>query len=197
MVLLLSLQVYAQQNFYTGFEKNLQKYYPIVEPGKAVYIMDLQSPQWVEGISGRALDLSQNAVLRKPLVLDSAETPGYSSKEDLSVQVWLKTVKNAQQGTPVIGNLKDGDKKEAGWSIYTQETGAWGVVLSDGNTSYTYQPGVPRQAINDGKWHQLGFSLNGAKGEVWFYLDGVNVAIYNVANLGSLVNGHTKPLHTR
>jgi len=186
--LLFSLQGYSQQNFHTGFEKNMEKYYPEVEPGEAVYIMDIQRPQWVEGISGRALDLSENAVLRKPLVLDSMETPGYSKKEDLFVQVWLKTVKNARQGTPVLGNLKDGETKQAGWSILTQETGAWGVVISDGENSHTYLPNVPRQAINDGRWHQLAFSLNRKKGEVWFYLDGINVAIYNISDLGSLVN---------
>jgi len=172
----------------TGFDTDMEKYYPTVEPGDAVYIMDLQRPQWVEGISGRALDLSENAVLRKPLVVDSMETPDYSRKEDLSVQVWVKTVKDARQGTPILGNLKDGDAKQAGWSIYTQETGAWGVVLSDGENSYTYQPNVPRQAVNDGQWHQLAFSLNREKEEVWFYLDGINVGIYNVSNLGSLVN---------
>ncbi len=188
IIMLVSLHGYAQQDFHTGFEKSMEKYFPTVEPGDAVYIMDVQRPQWVEGISGRALDLSENAVLRKPLLLDSMETPDYRVEKDLFVQVWVKTVKNAKQGTPILGNLKDGDDKQAGWSIYTQETGAWGVNLSDGENSYTYQPNVPRQAINDGRWHQLAFSLNRIKDEVWFYLDGKNVAIYNISGLGSLIN---------
>jgi len=190
IVLMGSLQGYTQPNFYTGFETDMARYYPTVEPGNAVYVMELQNPQWAEGISGRALNLSEHAVLRKPLVLDSLETPDYSKGTDLSVQVWVKTLKGAHQGTPIIGNLKEDKTEEAGWSIFSLESGAWGVVLSDGETSYTYQANAPRQAINDGQWHQLAFCLNREKEEVWYYLDGKNVAIYNLSGLGNLVNGN-------
>ena len=182
----LSFSIHAQTHFYTGFDKGMEKYYPVRDKSEAVYVMELQRPQWVEGISGRALDLSENAVLRKPLIIDSLETPAYDKGQNLSVQLWVKTLQGAPQGTPVAGNRKDGERKEAGWSIFTQANGAWGVILSDGKKTYTYKPNVPRQAINDGQWHQLAFSLNREKGEVWFYFDGKNVAIYNVSGLGGL-----------
>ncbi|GAB3655904.1 hypothetical protein GCM10028791_27370 [Echinicola sediminis] len=186
----LSLSSFAQKSFYTGFEKGMDKYYPVVEKDEAIYVMDLQKPQWAEGISGLALDLSMNAVLRKPLVLDSIETPDYTVHTDLSVQVWIKTIPGAPQGTPIVGNKKDGDLESKGWSIFTQTTGAWAVNLSDGKNTYSYKANAPQQIINDGNWHHLAFSINRAKEEVWFYLDGRNVAIYNVQGLGSLENEH-------
>lgn len=188
VLLLSSWNGIAQVNFYTSFEGDLDKYYPKIEKDEAIYVIDLQRPLWVEGLVGRALDLSENAVLRKPLALDSLETPLYGKDNNLSVRVWVKTVKGAHQGTPVIGNKPDGDIKEAGWSIFTQTTGAWGVNLSDGKNSFTYRPNVPRQAINDGEWHQLAFSVNREKGEVWFFLDGENVAIYNTSGMGDITN---------
>ena len=188
MLIGVSLQAIAQSNFYMGFDESVEKYYPEIDKNEAVYVTDLQHPQWIHGVSGRALDLSEHAVLRKPLVLDSLETPVYSRSTDLSVQVWVKTVINAHQGTPIVGNKKDGDVKEAGWTIYTQPSGAWGVNISDGKNSFTYRPNAPRQAINDGEWHQLAFSINREKEEVWFFMDGKNVGIYNIAGLGSLEN---------
>lgn len=180
--------VFSQLKFYMGFDQSIDKYYPITEKHDATYCIDLLKPQWTEGISGRALDLSENAVLRQPLVVDSLETPGYNKESNLTVQVWVKTLKNAHQGTPIVGNQPDGETKKPGWSIYTQPTGAWGVSLSDGKSSYSYQPNIPRQAINDGEWHQLALSIDRQKGEVWFYLDGKNVAIYNISGLGDLSN---------
>ncbi|EAR00979.1 endonuclease/exonuclease/phosphatase family protein [Maribacter sp. HTCC2170] len=177
--------IYSQTNFYTGFEENIDKYYPQKSKEKAVYVMQLQLPQWTNGISGRALDLSENAVLRKPLVIDSLETPDYGMN-DFSVQVWVKTIKGAVQGTPIIGNTKDEDPEGPGWKILTQENGAWGVWISDGKSEYRYLPTPGRQAINDGEWHQLAFSIDREKEEAWFFKDGKNVAIYNTPNLGSL-----------
>ena len=184
----LALYCSAQTRFYTGFEGDAEKYYPKVEKEAAAYVTELQRPTWADGVSGRALDLSENAVLRQPLVIDSLETPDYSASVDLSVCVWVKTLPGAKQGTAIIGNKTDGDLKGVGWSIFTQPTGAWGAVISDGKNSYTYQPNIPRQAINNGEWHQLAFVLNREKGELWFYMDGQNVAIYNSPGIGSLEN---------
>ena len=176
------------QTLYVDFDNDMEKYYPGTDDSLATYMMQLQRPQWVAGVSGKALDLSEKAALRMPVVLNGDEIPNYNDKHDLSVCIWVKTIKKARQGTPVVGNKKDGDMHQPGWSIFTQPNGAWGVNLSDGKNEYTYRPNAPRQAINDGEWHQLAFCLNRKKGEVWFYFDGKNVAIYNTPDLGSLVN---------
>ncbi|MDB4286330.1 endonuclease/exonuclease/phosphatase family protein, partial [bacterium] len=78
------------------------------------------------------------------------------------------------------------DSEAPGWLLTGTETGAWALHLSDGKGRYDYEPTAARQPINDGKWHQLGFSFEGEKGELWMYYDGQNVAIYNTPGLKSL-----------
>ncbi|MBI9064948.1 MAG: endonuclease/exonuclease/phosphatase family protein [Marinilabiliaceae bacterium] len=181
-------QSFGQTSLHIGFDRDIEKYYPKTEDGSATYVMQLQRPQLVKGIVGKALDLSENAVLRKPVVLKADEVPAYSEEYDFSVQVWVKTLKGAQQGTPIIGNKKEGNLNQQGWSIFTQSNGAWGVNLSDGKNSFTYKTNAPRQVINDGEWHQVAFCLDREKGETWFYFDGKNVGIYDTPALGSLAN---------
>ncbi|GAA3582231.1 hypothetical protein [Snuella lapsa] len=119
----------AQNSFYTGFDDIIEKYYPSIPSGDAVYVTELQQPQFAEGLIGRALDLSEKAPLRKPLVVDSLSTPNYDESISLSVRVWVKTLENAAQGTVIIGNKPKEDLKSAGWIIYTQESGAWAVNI--------------------------------------------------------------------
>ena len=186
--LILGVCVYGQKAYYLDFDTQNNEAVPITNSNEAVYVTELQQSQFVEGLMGKALDLSENAVLRKPFIPDSTELPSYGKGHSLSAMVWVKTVEGSRQGMPIIGNLKQGNTKQPGWSIFTQDNGAWGVHLSDGKNNFTYKPNVPRQAINDGEWHQLAFSFNREKDEVWFYFDGENVAIYNVPGLGDLNN---------
>lgn len=179
---------YAQNSFYTGFDEDMEVFYPKTSLNEASYVTQLQRPQLIEGVKGKALDLSENAVLRMPLVIDSLSTPDYDENSSLTVKIWVKTIKDSKQGTVIIGNKFEDDFKSSGWMIYSQPSGAWAVNISDGKNSYIYQPTAPRQAINDGDWHQLAFSVNREKEEVWFYLDGENVAIYNTPGLGSFTN---------
>lgn len=85
-----------------------------------------------------------------------------------------------------MGNKIADDLATAGWQIYTQDNGAWALILNDGKNRYDYKPTAERQRINDGKWHQLAFVVWREKKEVWIYLDGKNVAIYHTPNLGDL-----------
>ena len=185
LTLLIGVFSFSQNNFYTGFDSGLEKYYPKTSKADVVYVTQLQQPQFVEGLNGKALDLSENAVLRMPLAIDSLSTPNYDKNIGLTVKIWVKTIKDANQGTVIVGNKTEDDFKSAGWMIYSQPSGAWAVNISDGKSSYTYKPTAPRQVINDGNWHQLAFSVNREKEEVWFYLDGENVGIYNTPGLGS------------
>ncbi|MCT4643544.1 MAG: LamG domain-containing protein, partial [Carboxylicivirga sp.] len=187
IALLISVCVDGQKTYYLNFDSKITTNQTAINKKEAVYVTELQQSQYIEGLTGKALDLSENAVLRKPFVPDSTLLPDYGKKH-LSAVVWVKTIEGSKQGLPIVGNLKQGTAKEAGWSIYSQENGAWGVQFSDGKNRYTYKPNVPRQAINDGEWHQLAFSFDREKEEVWFYFDGENVAIYNVAGLGNLNN---------
>ncbi len=190
VTLLISCIAFSQNSFYTGFDTDLEDFYPITSNSEASYITQLQRPQFIKGIKGKALDLSENAVLRMPLAIDSLATPNYDKNASFTVKVWAKTIEGANQGTVIIGNKEEDDLKSAGWMIYTQPSGAWAVNVSDGKNSYSYRPTAPRQIINDGNWHQLAFSVNREKEEIWFYLDGKNVAIYNTPGLGGVTTKH-------
>lgn len=154
-----------------------------IDKEEAMYKTDLLQAQFAPGITGKALDLSADALLRMPVKLDSTQVPVYDVATSFSFQVWVKTKKGAPQGTPIAGNKPAGDLSAPGWQLYSQENGAWAFNISDGKRQFNYRPTAAAQAINDGHWHQLLFSLNREKQEVWFYLDGRNVGIYNTAGL--------------
>ncbi|MGO4288164.1 LamG-like jellyroll fold domain-containing protein [Chitinophaga sp. RAB17] len=177
--------VVAQSPVYVlDFDRNSFK--EVITPAaEAVYTVDLQQSQFSTGLSGYALDLSANAILRRPIKLDKTALPSFNEKSSFSVQIWVKTLPGALMGTPLMGNKKSGDFNTAGWQIYSQENGAWAFILQDGKNRYDYKPTAQRQKINDGKWHQIVFTVNRTKREVWMYLDGENVAIYNTPGAGS------------
>jgi hypothetical protein len=64
---------------------------PDIPREKAYYIADLQQSQCTKGLSGKALDLSANAILRRPVKLGKGALPGFNEKISFSVQVWIKT----------------------------------------------------------------------------------------------------------
>ncbi|RTE55151.1 hypothetical protein EHW67_00875 [Arenibacter aquaticus] len=174
-------QVVFQMNFDEhDFEEK------IISRDDAMYMVDLQQSQFVEGLSGKALDLSANASLRRPLKLDKSGFPTLSEKASFGVQIWVKTLPNAKMGTVIMGNKKAGDLSAKGWQIYSQENGAWALNVSDGKSSYDYRPTAERQGINDGDWHQIAFGIDREKKELWIYFDGKNVAIYNIPGLKEL-----------
>ncbi len=163
-----------------GFEEQ------ITSKHDAVYMVDLQQPQFEEGLTGKALDLSANAALRRPIKIDKEQLTDFSEKSSFSVQIWVRTIPKAPLGTPIVGNKIADDTATQGWQIYTKENGAWALVLNDGENRYDYEPTAERQKINDGLWHQILFTVDRDRNEVWLYFDGNNVAIYNTPDLMSL-----------
>lgn len=137
-----------------------------------------------KGIRGKALDLTSDVALRIPSILPMNQIPDYA--KSFSVSVWVKTKPNARQGTVIMSNKKSTDRSASGWTIGTNDLGAWRFHLSDGKNTFDYEPTPQRQRINDGKWHHIAFSLDVDKAELWLYFDGRNVAIYNVAGLKSV-----------
>jgi endonuclease/exonuclease/phosphatase family metal-dependent hydrolase len=158
----------------------------ITPKDSAYYAVDLQQSQYAKGLSGKALDLSANAILRRPVKLEKGSLPEYTEKTTFSLQIWVKTIANARMGIPIMGNKIADDGSSIGWQVYTQENGAWALLLNDGKQRYEYKPTAERQRINDGNWHQILFTVQRDTHEVWIYLDGKNTAIYNTPGLGSL-----------
>ena len=186
-----SLSLIAQEPaFYFEFEPATSELIrPTINKEEAVYIVDLQEPEFVKGVKGLALDLSEDAILRSPLKLDSNRTPGFDESFSFTFQAWVKTKPEAIMGSPIAGNLSSDYSGKPGWQLRTQANGAWALYLSDGKTMFEYLPMANRQRINDGEWHQIVFSLDRNKEEAWMYFDGINVAIYNTAGLRSMEGG--------
>ena len=149
-------------------------------------IFSAQSRQFAKGLSGRCLDLSENAALRMPIELLEGHEPGYGEGKALSAEIWVRTPTGALVNSPLGGNKKDLDSKSAGWLMAGSKNGSWKLTISDGKDQYSYAPTAGRQPINDGRWHQLGFVFDPVRGDLRMYYDGKNVAIYNIGRMGSL-----------
>ncbi len=139
-----------------------------------------------KGIKGLALDLTDDIPVRVPKILEENNALSYGADDSFSMQLWIQTKKNAQQGTPIMSNKKWNDATSSGWTMGTKENGAWYWQVSDGQKQYAYEPTAQRQAINDGNWHQLTVTISRERNEMWMYLDGKNVAIYRINGLKSL-----------
>ena len=121
----------------------------------------VHTSSYSEGLKGKALDLTDEIAYRIPLSLTAKERPSFAADRSFTLQVWVKTKPGAPLGTPIMTNATTADP--TGWCIGTQENGAWYLSLNDGKNSYSYQPTAGRQAINDGKWHQLTVSVDKKK----------------------------------
>ena len=83
---------------------------------------------------------------------------------------------------------------ERGWALTLQPNGAWAWNLGDGERRLDYQPTADRQRINDGQWHHLAFSIDRARQEARLYFDGLQVALYSLAELATCHNGALAPV---
>jgi endonuclease/exonuclease/phosphatase family metal-dependent hydrolase len=170
--------------YYNGFEpSSLTEIKNIIPKEEAVYVTDLQEPQLTQGIKGRALDLSEDAIIRTPLQIKNGNQYSYDRNTSFSFQIWIRAKPGAIMGTPVAGNKITENRDSSGWVIGSSENGAWYLNLSDGKTRFDYYPMAARQRINDGQWHQITISLDHVKQEAWMFFDGKNVAIYNIGSL--------------
>lgn len=145
------------------------------------------TPTYTHGLKGLALDLTDDVGVRIPVILDSLETPDYN--KSFSVSLWVKTKPGAVQGTPIMSNKKVGESNNIGWTIGTNKMGAWSFNISNGKSTYDYNPTAERQSINDGNWHHIAVSIDFSHGEIWYFFDGKNVAIYNIENLSDANSG--------
>jgi len=185
----LNNSLFAQQaNFYFDFEPSSN-----TVPNKATLtydagsIYDIMQPKYSVGINGFALDLSSDAMLRKPLIIKDKELSHYGNNFSFAFQIWIKTKVNARMGTSIAGNMINKKNGKKGWLISTRENGAWFLEINDGKANFEYKP-TTKQKINDGKWHQIIFSMDAENEDMWMYLDGKNVAIYNISGFKSIEN---------
>lgn len=171
--------VYGQQaDFEMSFEENLNPLNMDNNKNER-YVKDYSI-----GINGLAWNLSENAKSRMGVTISDSlinNTP----RSDFCVMVWVKTEKNALNRNIILSNKNKRSEDEAGWMIAARNNGSWMFNISDGENKYSYKPTIKKR-INDGKWHQLGYSIDVSRKEVWLYYDGETVAIYNMYRLDTL-----------
>lgn len=144
--------------------------------------------QYAAGLAGQALDLTAASPARFPIVLIDS-TFSFEVGQSFSVQVWVRTEPDVQGTQAIFSNKDANDEAAPGWVLAVQSSGAWRWHASDGERQFDYLPTAPRQAINDGNWHHLAFTLDRTKQEARFYYDGLNVGIYHLQGLGGLTSG--------
>lgn len=134
-----------------------------------------------QGLEGEALDLSDSAVFRKPLVLTNSHRTTLIDYPGLTFLLWVKKSPNDYNSYTVAAQMQDSEDFDVkGWAIRTEECGSWSWWISDGMEQTRYKASPERQPLNDGAWHQIGFSMDFNTREVRLYYDGVNRAVYTL-----------------
>lgn len=147
----------------------------------------VSSDRLVQGVTGKALDLSDAAYNRYGIEIESIDSIDFS--RSFSVFLWVKSSAKDLGYKALVTNKKALDAK--GFLIGTQENGSWMVSFCDGeHEAWDYKPTVERQPINDGQWHQIGLTHHADKQEMRMYYDGRNVAIYCTNGNENLATSH-------
>ncbi len=135
-----------------------------------------------QDLSGSVLDLSANAIYRKPIVI--ANQNGITTWEGypgITIMFYLKIPEDDFNDYIIASQInRDDDFGETGWKIGRSANDSWFWNISDGTKTFNYKPTRLRQPLNDGEWHHIAFSLNFSNAEARLYYDGDNVAIYSL-----------------
>lgn len=136
---------------------------------------------YTEGLDGMALDLSQSSMYRKPIILINEHRTKITDYSGISILLWTQMGQDDFNSYVILGQKDEFEDFEPfGWSISSGISGAWSWWISDGINEQNYRPLPSRQAINDGNWHLIGFSVDFSTREARLYYDGKTVAIYTL-----------------
>ena len=87
-------------------------------------------------------------------------------------------------------NNEYGIGRESGWlagfAISVLPDGAWTWNAGDGRRRIDHRPEAADQGIADGRWHEIGFMIDRARGVAHLYHDGRRVAVHDLQGVGSL-----------
>ncbi|GAO29815.1 endonuclease/exonuclease/phosphatase family precursor [Geofilum rubicundum JCM 15548] len=136
---------------------------------------------YTEGVSGKALDLSHTSKYRKPVVLAKDHHSNITDYPGITVLLWVRLSPDDFNHYTILSQKDEfEDFEPLGWSLSTGINGSWSWWMSDGIHQTHYRPTPGRQAINDGEWHLLGFSIDFDTQEARLFYDGMNVAVYSL-----------------
>ena len=138
-----------------------------------------------KGVTDTCLNLTKTALYRKPVIIDKGYSNSFSDYEGFTLLLWVKS----DTGDPyeyVVAGQKlplDNFQKYQGWHISKTQAGGWMWEASDGEKTISYKPSHKQQPLNDGKWHQIGFSLDKQLREARFYYDGNLKALFSTEEI--------------
>jgi endonuclease/exonuclease/phosphatase family metal-dependent hydrolase len=132
------------------------------------------------GISDSCLNLSGNSRYRKPVIIDKGPSNSFSDYEGISFMVWVKTNSDDPNKYVIAGQKqRTTNNFFKGWEIMKTMTGGWTWEFSDGYETLSYSPTHTHQPIDDGQWHQIGFTINKRLKEARFFYDGNLKAVFS------------------
>ncbi|PWD97848.1 endonuclease/exonuclease/phosphatase family protein [Marinilabilia rubra] len=142
---------------------------------------------YAKGVSDTCLNLTQSAEYRKPIIVEKGEANSFSDYEGITFMQWVKTIPG-DPNSYVIAGQKGAieENRSMGWLIRKTPTGGWKWEISDGINQLDYSPTAEHQPISDGRWHQIGFSIEKNDREARFYYDGNLKAIFSLEGIGNV-----------
>ncbi len=139
---------------------------------------------YTKGILDSCLNLSSNAMFRKPVIIDKGPANSFDDYEGLSLLFWVSATPGDPMEYVMTGQQVLLDNEEyLGWRISKTSTGGWQWEFSDGVNQLTYTPPSKHQPIDDGKWHQIGFAIDKRQREARFFYDGNLKAVLSLESL--------------
>ena len=76
----------------------------------------------------------------------------------------------------------------AGFALSVLPDGAWTWNAGDGKRRLDHRPEAADQGVADGRWHEVGFSIDRDRGVAQLFHDGRRVALHDLQGLGSLAS---------
>ena len=73
-----------------------------------------------------------------------------------------------------------------GFAISVLPDGAWTFNAGDGSSRIDHRPEARDQGIADGRWHEVGFAIDRARGVAHLYHDGRRVALHDLQGVGGM-----------
>lgn len=139
---------------------------------------------YTPGIMDTCLDLSANAMYRKPVIIDKGPANNFDDYEGLSLLCWVSATPTDPMEYVITGQqVFLNNEQYLGWRISKTTTGGWQWEFSDGFNKLTYNPPSKYQPIDDGKWHQIGFAIDKSQHEARFFYDGNLKAVISLETL--------------
>ncbi len=147
---------------------------------------------FVRGLAGQALRQTS----RLTCGVDDLPLDG---TDDFSIQFWVRTTVGSDQRM-VFVSKKDFrsnsvySQKRPGWAFFLSH-GTWAWSMGSGSRRITYERDNGKiMPVNDGRWHQLVMTFDRDRSVVRLYYDGVERALYNVADSDGFSFANATPL---